>query len=823
MKFSTVIIYIILCYYVQYGLQEENIMEEDNQKLKILLDFLENDIWDIDTTILDITYVYSGKKTKLQKIINKLQKTNCELNYNNKLYSVFELSKEMYIALECKFSNAMITSLIYFFHSCNKNEFSHLKNISVGMIHNLFSFKYLFPNLNSIDQTLLLSLISIYMNIFHLNTIEFDKNIAQIAIAQMVNWIENFRCINCVVSDYDYYSNYHNLNENTKFEKFKTILEEHKRNSENGIGIKSLNYDKEYDPKMLVLGQILEMYPDIGQITIKWNNSSELLNEIQEKAVKSHNVLDILNCQIALIEVIKDLFYMKFLKMDGEKFKLFNLSKYKKILKAFDVYIEKIIPNNYPPNLYDPIIAVKRAIQSYIKTKKSFIKETMGMISLRSQMKNLLQVNTIVDKDTASQLVRSIKITSFIKNIVEHKYFRTFYQTFQIFLSYPNIIENYQIKLSFKSNANREPSKGQHCAMMPVLRENLFLYRSLLAGKHQAYHQLEKTNGPDFATLSSMDLIKKSLACVYTKCKENDEILKIIAPITIHFNDATYSSKECMLSKQYLLLTVNLIESYEIHNCAGPIKFNLNMYQQILNKKKILKVVPEGVRSPADFNTQYIHKLIIKKTKEIIIRADRFNEDVYDCLSWVNVLIPNGYFYFYDSKFNSDRVFWYGTVQNINNVSKSITQYVFDLEYIAKYYIFILKWSIGNIFKKMAHIVQNIRSLETILPMINNNLNQLTHLPFPKRSYINTYISTILSVYNLICSLPSHTNSPYDAVIIENGTNTINDQILLLNVFDKNDSLMSMESTNVLDIRDSILNDITFLTEILKFLPPYVI
>lgn len=826
MKILTVII-IYLDWFSSAFVLDEDLTKDMMGRIQTLKSILNNDLWRLHIIHQDI--IFNGEISKLNLEFERILKSSVidqqtyvknKKDYTSKLYDTqllrysFEMSKLMYIALECKYSELIFKSFLFLFYSNTISEiFSTLKKHYVRLMYNLFTFRDLYPNLKFADQTLIISLLSINIYFHHFN---HQDVIEHMEIAQMVNLLEYFRCSNCLIPDHDYYR-YPEFYEDMEI--FNSISQDLKIYSSD-VGIDQLKgsempkYDDDiYNLKNLVVGHIFEKYPSIHNIGIKWKNNVETFITIYEKSIKSHDIKDIFDYQMLLIDVIRDLFCIQFLKVIGNSFKL------NRTMDDFDIYLKQIIPNNYPPNLYDSIKTIQNAIKSNTKNQKKTNKLnriiTILQYKLKPLKKNLktyLKINTVVLNEQSSIFIKNGKMTEFIQDIVNYKYFKIFILTFQLFLSESNRIENYRI---LKSNPNTGDFAGCNNAIMSNLRENLYLFRSLIAGRQQAYYEVKKTNGPDFATLSSMMNIKKNLAYVYDKFNENDEIMKIITPITINLKNATYSVKKYILAKQYLLLTINLIESYEIRNCSmDSEKLNLNIYNRIMRDENMRTDVLRNIHSPADFNVEYIQERIRKRTIKFL--REQFYEDVEDGLMWVDTLIPNGYLYYYDSKFNSKHVFWNGIVVDINSVSSSITEYVFHHKYFFEYQVVILKWLICNVFKKLLYIVNHIhrfQSTATTLSTINAELQILkTRLRFPRNLYIKTYINTIFDVYNLICI------NYKDMALIQNGVSIIIKQIELLKIIDTEDYSTFLNEMYSLDIiHNSILDDIKFSTEIIKF------
>lgn len=730
------------------------------------------------------------------------------------LQSLFKITKVMYTALECKYSDLIVKFLTYCFYTDKNHDFHDLKPHIRKMMFNLFAFRYYYSNLMSINQTLIFSLIS--LNTYFSNPIN-DKN--KTIIPRMINLIERFRCKNCLISNNDYYGDYHDTN--SKINEFSKHLQRYS----DYIDIEILNgsemstYNEEmYNPIHLLLGRVFEMYPFIDRIIVKWEKNELSMIEVYKKIIKTNDIKDIFNYQMFFIQFINDIFVMTFIEINNRTFN--TAHKLRKVLNYFDLYIKRLIPNNYPPNLYNPIKSLRNALQDDLEKMQSKFLTNLFNMPLSDDTKIYLQVHTIVN-NVSLIVLRNLKITVLIESIVNHEYFKSFSESIRLFLSNSDNIENYHL---VKNNPIEELFPNRVCQHFLQLRENLFLFRSLIAGKQQAYHLIEKTNGPDYSILSSVNFIKKYLAYTYSKFKGNTEIIKILAPITIHIKDFNYSTLECTLTSQYILLTINLMEDYEIHHCRSTnfkLKLNLDMYLEIIKDEHLHNaVVPENVYSPADFNIKYLEDRIINGTKQFV---HDFDDEVDAVLAWVDVLIPNSYFYYYDSEFNSNILMWNGIENHVDEVALSILQDVYDYDYLVKFQIVKLKWLINNVLKKMLYIVQHIdrfkstNSEDGIITFfkINKKLKNFKNLAFP--SFICQYVNTAFAVYTKMClaieeeTMTAKALSEYKSIIRE--------QIEILKISETDDSSKIIDFIHDRDVvYYSILTDINFATKILEFI-----
>lgn len=834
----------------------DNNIEEKIEKLKSIAN---TGIW--SENIIFVNILFYGKMTNVIQSLQFAEKT-CHLNIskksdtnNNQIpndsstcklckQKLFYISKSMYTALGCKYSDLILQLLQLYFNGETYNYFRDLKKHVSKMIYNLLAFINNYPNLKFFNQDLLLSLISIIIYLPKNNEIDevnneyYDNenwmiNDNKLVIARTINLIERSRCENCIVLDNDY-NLYDTTDSNLKLDNLSKTLEKY---------TKTLTFESQYlfDEDMysivnMTLEHIFQISPIIQTFIVKWNNTFMEMQKVADDVKKTSYITDVLDYQMLLIDVLKSIFCQRFLKMD-------NLPAFQDELNIFDTFIHQIIPINYPSNLYNSIIQIRKSVindigvpmpevekkqkrhyREYIKNKILFRnknntdKKPKESLALTEETKKILDVNNAIYFKENSPYVpfEKIDMSDLITRVVEYKYFNIFLQMFTLLLNTPKYeLESYNFNTfkNLQSDFNNLSFNKDICKKLPPLRENLFLFRSVIAAV-QANYMVEEINGPESSILLSMEAIKRNLAFISTHFNNQmdySEIKNIFIPITSYFKDASYSIFECIIVKQYLLLTINLIESYEINICHSinePIKFNLVMFKELLNDKNMYRVdVPENVKSPANFNTNYLCGRIVDNTTLYEHFMTSHDEIESYSLSWVNKFLPNSYFNYYDEEFDSGFVFWNGNEKHINDVSLSITQSVINVYHIIKYQIFCLKSMIYYVFKKMLYIAHHMHRFlsendTNTLLIIKRVLKKFSCLTFPSTIHIN--VKTTIENYMQIFQ-----NNLADkiSIIVENMKEQMS-QLEITKMEDTNESFFESTKYNLDRILNSLINDL---------------
>lgn len=869
MKFSKIIYFLYWCcsdFTLQSAqLDEKNVCKNIEKKIEILKSIANHGIWSENINYVNIilnekiiTVVQSLALVEKSYRLNNTKKLNTNnnqlSNYNTacKLceQKLLHLSKSMYTALECKYSD-LILQLLQLYFLNNKYNFYDLKIYVVKMMYNLLAFIKDYPNLEFANQDLLLSLISIQIYLTKKDEIDKVKNEYnndensindnKLEIARMINLIERSRCENCLTLDNDYKlydttdSDYQLNNLSEALEKYTDRLAFEGQYSFNEEMYNTVNMTLEY---------IFQISPDIQTLSVKWNNTYMKFQKIAHEVNKSFYIIDVLDYQMLFIDVLKSIFCLRFLKMD-------SLSALQNELNTFDSFINQIIPINYPLNLFNLILLIRKSVKNYINREpsepieikqkrnlKKYVKDKFNKhkqnneykesLTLSEETKQILNENNIIflDENVSHGFIERINMSDLIIRVVKYKYFNIFFQIFTLFLNTPKyILASYNF-MTVKNllDINNLSFNKDICKKLPPLRENFFLFRSMIVSA-LARHNVKETNGPQSSLLSSMEAIKRNLAFVNTNFSSHyNEIRNIFIPITIYFKDVKYSFLKYMIVKQYLLLTINLLESYEIKNCHSndnPITFNLVMFKQLLNDKNMYRIdVSKNVKSLVNFDINYLNKRIIDN----IILYEHFNVvvngevDSYS-LSWVDKFIPNNYFNYYDEEFNSGNVFWNGIEKHISNVTLSITEGVIDIYHLVRYQILSLKLMIYYVFKKMLYITHHFNRVlsdnATILSNIQEILKMFSLLSFP--SIINVDVKITIKNYMEIFQ----NNIEDKTSIIEESKSYIKEQLIKLIIIKTEDTDESFfESTifNLERVQNSLLIDFKFTSKLLNLI-----
>ncbi|VVC42410.1 Hypothetical protein CINCED_3A011513 [Cinara cedri] len=861
---TRIAVFLLWCCYYNYGVYAiEKLFQRNDveRKIEILETIVNNEIW--WKLICNRNILFDGELVNMKDVWRRLLKCRTavvnvsERNSTESNVTVFKdllrVSKSIYTALECEYSNVIVDTLKLLFYV--GDYFLYLKDHLAKMIYNLFSFRDLYPSLKHADNTFLLSLVSVYLGV-QMNTPEPRKTV----VARMINLIERFRCKYCEISDYDYYhyeSEFEDAAKTSVFEELQDRLERLSEEIDFGMlqqsNGKPTFVSEMYDPNVIMMSHVFAIYPAIEKLTVKWfGNKPVALYDVAKCVIGRSQIRDVYRYYMLFVGMIKDFFCLRFHRVKN------NRSMFESELDAFDVYLRRIVPANYPPHLLRSVKKIRRSVWGDLdaaKMKKatstSIRKITLfktsrtdyggdAPVRLSRETIDLCARDTvIVDDDVSKAFIEETEMSEFVQTVIGNEpiFVSTVIEMFHLFSSEPNTLEYHHI---FKTDSRRKNEVKLECPQMPKIRETLFLVRSSIAAMHQSEHHVKKTNGPHLSTLLSIKLLVRNLVLVLENFNDHDEsfaeIINIFAPLAIYVKSHRYSSLQCIVLKQYLLLTLNAVEGYELNNCNGygaPVPYNLDMYKTILDDEHMY--VPAGskiVITPADFDTRYITRRITKITKEVeqLFHVSSTDDDyVDDSLSLVDKLVPNAYFQYYDSEFNLTTVFWDGVEVHVNNVNTSVTRDIIDVGHLIRFQIFKLKLLICNVFRKMLFVTRHASDFSTIIQddsentlvaSINDVFILFGELSFPLK--IGDYVKTIVHEYEEI--FQNYDPLMFDENFEENSrkmSDTLEEQLELLKTseVDDNNILPETDLKSMFHrIHYSLETDLKFTSKILESL-----
>lgn len=654
------------------------------------------------------------------------------------------------------------------------------------------------------------------------NKIVSDIDIKKV-MARLCALANTFRCKHCLVTDYYY------LTEKAKSEitqalennTIKTLLDNKIINSlkeHRDIGLISVkdievdipDYEVDmYDSKYLLLGEIFKSneYSFIPNLIVRWNNSPDVwvrLKTVFEEVEKSTDIKIIFDYQILIFDIIKDLFYIKFIGTCVDN----NTNNVKQIFEELEEFINKIIPKNYPSKYFSPIIELRNSLYNELYSSKEFI-------GISDHSQSLLSKSPIIktwgESFGIENIVKKISMTKLIEHITKLEHFRRFIDNFELLAYEPNTLGSYSVLQSNIINIKKN-SDNKICADLSKLRENLFLYHMLMSAFHKINEgTLDLNSLDDEEILPAKEAINKLMMYLYKTYEDHHEIMKIFMPLGARLKINNKSLDEISMIKQISLMNINIIEYFELNNCASP-KYSIDMFHdRIENMKKTnLKTQLNTLNVSIFFNNlywtnkNYIIKLLQDNTKYYNIDS-KFNK-VYSTV--FNQFLPNVYFRGFNNYLISECSMWDGLSEQSKYVRTLISENMLDYRYLANYALYVMKLTFSKVFNFILRLLPFLDSKDTnYFLSAKSTIIQLKELPFPGsvKMYMHNVFDACLRIFeNLIFN---DQDKKRCQSIITNQLKSFDPFELETNKVTKNETIIDIATVNIVETKQENDNE----------------
>lgn len=705
----------------------------------------------------------------------------------------FKSSSAMYTFLKCEYSSYIVNLLNYFFEcikvceslndadngGCSTEVVKHfisIKKYLVSMMYNLINFMKLSPNLKLTDHSLIYSMLAI--NLFLGNAINYldnsrsedleigiksDIDSNKIIIAQLSSLVNSFRCKHCLVKDYYYLNDVDRKKIEITLKKnntVKTLLEEKSSQLTDyeDIGLKnvanlemSTYSDDMYDPKYLLLEDIISIdgYSFISTLIVRGNDCSDVWLELKtvfEEAKNSGDIKIVFDCQILLIEVIKDLFYLQFIDTSIEN----NYTKVKNLLNEFEEFINKMVPKNYPTSNYNSIMEVRNSLHDELHSSGVFTG-----ISGHSQLMLCKKpvIKTWGESKNIIKVVKNISMIALVKRILQLEYFSNFVEMFGLLSYEPNTLDNYSVLPANNIRRIENNFDQEMCNDLSKLRKSLFIFHMLLSTFSKVHENaLDKNSVDDEEIVSATAVLCSTLTRLYKTYTNHEKIVQIVLPLVVRLKKSHKSFNEYLILRQVSLLSINLIECFEYANCATT-KHSVDMYRNQVENLKKRKTENSTVQINSISVSAFFYLLfwnnkihLLHELKKNTIAMTNKYRSIY--LMTFNKFLPNVYFEGLTKSLVLEHSLWEGRMETAETVCEIMSQGVLDYKRLGKFILFVLKLTFSNVFKQILRIffIHDTKDIEGVsyFSIIKTDIMHIKKLPYP--DFIKTYVNNVFDV-----------------------------------------------------------------------------
>lgn len=736
------------------------------------------------------------------------------------IYLAARASKILFLAQKCKYSSLIINVLRMYFESIsscqklileNSSEDEKISNETRIMLNQIlhstadlkkyitqliFSTKKTMKsaqNLKSADHSFLKSLLAINLWLYTINIYSnqqkqdfTDTNVnidIKRSFAQMINLIERFRCKNCLVVDY-FESNLvmkNKINETIHNDKLTMLMSETLKTLQ--INPKEISVPKNrpnyagaiyeenmYDPKYMLLGYILEMsdYSFVSTLLVRWKNTTNWLEltNVYKEVSKSLDLQTIYDYQVFVIEIIKEMFFIKFLNTE-----IHQSNDIENILEAFKVFIDKMVPSNYPTNLH---VSIKNVLSSLHSDIRSASTESHPTLSNRS-IKLLHNYSILVTSSTSYNLddvLKNVSMYDFIQQIVSDSKFTVFVELFKELSYESNTLDDYDFHRVNSFKVNQNVVNRNACDDLSAFRKNLLLLHMLTVRFQQ--DNVAMNDVLNSSVQEAKAYVFDNIMHLYKTYENHSKIKQIVLPLMVRFKYTHAENADYRTISQTLILNLNLIEHVELIDCPSP-KYNVDMFYDEVKDYQVLKLslVFEnegfyGYKQKFWQNKENLTNILKSNTKDHR-RSDK--ERNIDSLI-ADDFVPFVNFEYQDSDPKSTLFLWDGSLESIHSISRALPKSIIDYQHLVRHQCFVMKWIISKIimnFLKFIFIIYDTAAKSNDTDNVRITINYLTmfeELPFPKS--VRLYLRDIFYAFDALFRVHNEeTKEKYTTIIIK--------------------------------------------------------
>lgn len=762
--------------------------------------------------------------------------TVIQLNESN----VLEVLNLVYTAFKCEYASFVRDLLKFFFEyisSCQTlvmdsvrqpvdtvaedacsyriiiDRFINFKQNIVRIIFNLFNFMDLSQHLKLSDQTLLKSLVSINLFLYHhqhftnidnstaqshdeispatdANDTQYQDNpqidhmvVLKKVVVQMKDLVEYFRCKNCYVG-YDYFndSKTNNVKISTSIHQlYDTYLSTSKINYFNDIGIQHGLYDVEmYDPKYLLVENLFEIENFPGQIIHKVGTGTEYtLQSFYKDTRMSYNIEVILHYQNILIESINILFFRKFQNLLNGNVNL-KIENMERLLNAFNDYINKMIPETILSDDYKLLVEIRDSMTA----SSSDSVELQKILQLLNKNSSV----DLLDTSAVNDFINGISMADFLQKIMDSKHFKCFLQIFELLkrgwhTNYDYNLLTVDAHEQLENRVDGDPDSAATCKSTGVLRVILVSISRLVnvMVKHEVCSRGDNTTAEEQCF---QDSLRSHLNCVFSCVVDlientNDGTLhQLLLPVLFHLENSGWiyhgandveACTQHVAVHQCLLMTLGSVERYELNNCKSP-KYNQTIYDKmIVDYADVKSSDITAVDVVSELRARIALKTLKYSDDEGKIKTYNFIDDNVDTNMFSEFLryAPGVYS-------NNYQFYWYGRKKNIYNIIQAVVQNVIDYHDIVRYQLIIIQWYIYKLYIRMNFFLK-CRLVKEQFTMIQNELLEIQQFDFPQAEKID-FSDTIRIYFDIL------NDETMSDLKMENFNNLIKKKIELFNI-----------------------------------------
>lgn len=350
-----------------------------------------------------------------------------------------------------------------------------------------------------------------------------------------------------------------------------------------------------YDPRRLLLVDVFGMdggkYASLfSSLKVRWrdgfNNGSDgfsgtecwkALRTVCEEAERSADLATVFGYQVLLVEVVKDMFYVKLINAHAADDRATVLE----LIGSFERFVDDVLPANYPTGVYVPIARLRNCLcrdrdRAGPTGDTAILSDATLALLVDSPV-----INTWGASNDTDRLLAAVVMSQFVRSVTELETFGHFVRVFEL-LSYQSYALG-DYRLAHAENADRGPT----CRRAERLRECLVAFRLLMDAFHRVFGQHSVVRGRIRESADrAVAAVRRAAVSFYVAHRHDDPMSRILWPLVVrglpagtigaHADAAMFRSLGRTAAS-----ASNALERYELDGCRPPHRYNRDMWRDM--------------------------------------------------------------------------------------------------------------------------------------------------------------------------------------------------------------------------------------------------
>jgi len=789
-------------------------------------------LWKITSSNRNVLTSISKRQIFYKENINSINSlqivgTNINLLMRDNPYVV-------YTALECKYSDTIVELLQTFFEinvyginapteiqrsgikvltkkwlTSSINHFNSIKVPIAKMIDNLFLYLERHAELQTSDHSLLKSLLSINLFLYHsiedcpfifrdeeANDNAFDEFIQNIrilnkSIIQIIGLVERFRNKRCVVRDpykQNYFINQKLFNDNiliTNTNNINTLLnpsmtELHLFANNESDDYTNFESDK-YDPAVLLFEKFLDYKISfLERVQLSFTgNESDLFTKYND-INRTYSIENILDYQYSLINVIADIFYAQIYNFVSQSASTDDLEILQNLNENFKhILVEELLPVSCSINVCNKILkayyffsqALKNKDHSNLSEMFCILENKFKPDASKETMYEIIQYEFNNDPclTILSDYIISFKHVSFLRvfNLLSYESHTnsdfyivkkfdqgdlTYYQS--INSNFLNRMIELQCALFAFRTLLRTENRQNVTSMNNLNYSNFelgdffsdyFITPENLSEENELQLSEEQYNGYFGKYGPVFANMLRVIVRLYNLLHDKPDVQKILLPLLIHFRNADKNACQNFVFQYLVMYQTSFVTITLIENYL--VKNNLcPLYSLFIYSK--LMVYDQNGHNASDIRNDIQTYLVRHVQPATFKNSLRFLFSLYNKTTYNSTLFP--------SDDEEVKYLWYGEAQTGKKILRNLQRSVIDINDLISFQWFGIKWFVGKILKSVKYALLLLRDqtktqvsyeINTIEIRLNELLN-LELLPMTIHAFLEDTIEATFKTLN---------------------------------------------------------------------------